>query len=93
MANVAPPAGGDELLDPGRPQRRLRGPPQQPQHAAAGPRSHHAPGRESGLRVESREEREGQREGERETLQSVQQEEAVKEEEEEEENWKVVFSF
>lgn len=77
---MAPPAGRDELLDPGNSEHRLRGPGQQPQHTAAGPRSDDAAGCDFGLRIESREEREGQREGE--TLQSVQQEEAVKEEEE-----------
>lgn len=73
---MAPPAGRDELLDPGNSEHRLRGPGQQPQHTAAGPRSDDAAGGDFGLRIESREEREGQREGE--TLQSVQQEEAVK---------------
>lgn len=76
---MAPPAGGDEHLDPGHPERRpLRRAGKQPRHASVWARSdvtgcHHA-----GHRVESRQEREGQREGQGEALQSVQQEEAVK---------------
>lgn len=76
---MSPPAGGDEHLDPGHPERRRRRrAEQQPRHAGVGPRSDAAGRRHARHRVESRQEREGQREGQGETLQPVQQEEAVK---------------
>lgn len=74
---LSPPAGGDEHLDPGHPERQRRPlwcSEQPPRHASVWARSDAARHSHTDHRVESWEAREGQREGEGETLQSVQEE-------------------